>query len=146
MDLKLKPHVFIVLLMGLSCSSAQAQTTLGEILDKGGHVLEKEELIKMLVGASFSGLRAKGGTIEASVSADGRIGGNMQNPGRAAYNFIGLWKIADDGQFCYDYKGNYPGALPATGCAYYVQFGDEFFVSSSRSDLAASVTPRKIRH
>lgn len=146
MDLKLKSHVFMVLLMGLSYSSAQAQTTVGEILEKGGHVLEKEALSKTLVGSGFSGVRANGGTIEASVSADGRIGGNLQNPGRAALNFIGLWRIADDGQFCYDYKANGPNALPATACAYYFLLGDEFFVSSSKSDLAASVTPRRIKH
>ncbi|WP_139379480.1 hypothetical protein [Zoogloea sp. LCSB751] len=146
MDAKWKSNVFALLLASVSCFSAQAQTTLGEILDKGGHVLEKDELTKTLVGANFSGVRASGGTIDASVNADGRIGGYLQNPGRAALNFIGVWKIADDGRFCFDYKANAPNTLPATACTYYFQLGDEYFVSSSKSDLAASVTPRKIRH
>lgn len=146
MVLKLKSLLAVSVLMGCYCVAAQAQTTLGEILDKGGHVLEKEELSKTLVGASFSGVRANGGSIDASVSADGRIGGNLQNPGRAVFNFIGVWKIADDGQFCYDYKVNAPNALPATACVYYVQLGDDYFASSSKSDVAASVTLRRIRH
>lgn len=146
MVLKLKLRFVVAALMGCYCFAAQAQTTLGEILDKGGHVLEKEELSKTLVGASFSGNRVNGGTVDASVGADGRIGGNVHNPGRPSLNFIGTWSISDDGKFCYDYKANSPKALPVTVCTYYFQLGDEYFVSSSKSDLASSVIPRKIRH
>ncbi|MBS0372327.1 MAG: hypothetical protein JSS57_24355 [Proteobacteria bacterium] len=97
-----------------------------------------------LADATFFSVNASG-RIDVSVSADGRVGGNLQGLGYST-NFIGTWRITDDAKFCFDYTPNFVGATRRTSCSYYFQLGDEYFVSSSRSDLAASVTPRKIKH
>lgn len=144
MDSKWKSKVLALLLASVSCSAAQAQSTLGEILDKGAHQLGREELRNTLSGATFFSTGASG-RIDVSVSADGRVGGNVQGPAYST-NFIGTWRITDDEKFCFAYTPNSVGATQRTSCAYYFQLGDEYFVSQSKSDPAAPVTPRQIRH
>lgn len=83
---------------------AQAQETVGEILDAGWKKLPKVELVPLLSGASMSGesFTVKGNSIHFDYSADGTVSGYSLNPMGQKSNSAGTWKVDDSGKFCRD--------------------------------------------
>src|SRR2546421_9287620 len=84
----------------------QQPATVGEILDKGGKKLTKEEVIKLVPGATISGISMTNYPSyksEYTYKGDGSMsGGALKISGGGYTSASGKWSVNEDGQLCTD--------------------------------------------
>jgi hypothetical protein len=142
-----KFKVFLGIAAMLSATSANAQTSLGELLDLGGRKLSADEMKVTLIGATINGRTATGGEVEFRYNADGTVTGNAHPPlgGRIASGVYGTWKIDGEGQLCADITYSAYNTKDIR-CGYLFKYGDAYFAAQSATDRATTILPRSIRH
>jgi hypothetical protein len=109
---------------------AQQPSTVGELLDKGGKWLNKDEVAKLVTGATISGLQVGRPDVKFHVieKADGSVSGGATWPG-ASTLVSGTWSINELGQHCSDLT-NSAGAK-IQGCFYYLSLDGRFYVAKT---------------
>lgn len=92
--------------MGMALAVAQqawAQSNVGELLDKGGKQLSKEQILeKMKNGSRFSGSSQSGASLNLELKADKSLSGNVSSP-RGTSGVFGTWDVEDSGRVCVNY-------------------------------------------
>ena len=130
---------FAVVMLGLALSAgAQAQSTVAELLEKGGKQVTKAgilELMPMRLQAQWpTGI----GEEELDFSVDGKISGSgFHYPSKTNSPAEGSWAVADDGKFCTPKKFTSWGTSTNL-CWYMFKSGDKFF-GAAKTDPGGKV-------
>ena len=111
-------------------SSVQAQSTVGELLEKGGRRMTKDEMQAMFPYRVKSQWPNRQGEEDLVLSQDGKITGS-------GYHFFskttspaeGTWKLEDDGKLCVAKKFT-EWATSTNVCWYAFELGKDYFSST----------------
>ena len=122
----------------LSCGAAQAQSSLGQLLDGGAVKLAPAE-VKALGDMRFV-RKAADADAYMAMRADGTVVGMVHNKqGHGSSEAVGTWRIDENGKRCADVD------LPAfhmqmQQCGYIYRLGRDIFFAPSDSDRSVTVT------
>jgi hypothetical protein len=125
-------------------SSAQAQNTLGELLDMGGKKLAKEDVTAAIVGSRVGGPTKFGGRTEIGIKADGSLSGYLRTPDGRDAGLIGTWTVDDSGRMCSDSTAKFQTIQKIKGCMFFYSVSDRYYISESDSDRNARLLVRTI--
>lgn len=131
-----KPGLLIAAL--LCAGAAQAQSTLGELLDKGAQKMSAAEVRGL--GDVRIVRRAADADAYMTMRADGTIVGMVHNKqGSGSSEAVGTWHVEASGQRCVDVQ------MPAfrmdmKQCGWTYKLGRDVFFAPSDSDRAVMVT------
>jgi hypothetical protein len=143
--LKLAHVTAMALAAGLSATAA-AQATVGEVLDAGGKKLAKDELMKLIAGATVSGQTQSGGQFQTEYKSDGTFTGTLQNQQMKGVARFGTWTIDDAGSFCTDTNSRSTyGARQDKSCGYFYKVGEKYFVALDSDERGTRVLERVIK-
>ena len=135
----------VALLMATS-AHAQATITLGDLLDRGGKKLSKDEVRQLMSGATMEGVQ--GGnfpntTFKNKFTANGSVAGDAWNSGNWFTKIRGTWSVNDAGQFCQELLNDSGERIG--GCSNFYQLGTSYYLV--RGDQRSVVgNERKITH
>jgi len=126
-----------------SITYAQQPSTVGDILDRGGKRLTKDEVQRLYSGSTVSG--TQGGdnpdtTFKNTYSANGSVNGDAWRKGTWFTKISGTWSTNDSGQFCSDLTNSQGGKI--TGCSYYFLLAGRYY-SARTVDRSAPVNKRQ---
>lgn len=124
----------LTLVLGCALNVQAQQTTLGEILDKGGRKLAAEEVRALLTGATIDFDTPQGGHFTLEPKPGDVLHGRYRTTigGHAAG--AGNWSVADDGKACMAFKyAIQRRAEEYNRCLYWFRLEEDFRVSSSES-------------
>ncbi|MBX3655136.1 MAG: hypothetical protein KF686_13200 [Ramlibacter sp.] len=124
--------VAVFLFLGLTALGSQAQTSVKELLDKGGKKLSTDQIKKMASGATLTGVayqpNNKSFTFAFDLAPGGGLAGNAWTPEWMS-PVKGSWTVGKGGLFCThmpkapaDDRGN---------CANFYQIGDDLFAAAA---------------
>jgi hypothetical protein len=109
--MKAKPISALIALSLLTFSLvafAQQPATVGDLLDKGGKKLTKDELAKLVTGATISGIAPSSPNWKSqhTYKDDGSLSGHAFrfSGGMGTVGVWGKWSINEKGQFCIDIR------------------------------------------
>ena len=131
-------YLIFALTLSFSCF-AQQRSTVGEVLDKGGIKLNKEEMQQLFAGATMTGLQASNNLPYKLVhKSGGLVEGHGSTPSASV---SGTWTINDQGQLCHNMQNN-------TGrrfgdCNFFYKANDDYF-SANNEDRGTVALERKI--
>jgi hypothetical protein len=119
-----------ILLTAVALSLAQtanAQTTVGELLEKGGKQLSKADLLDMMPMRYQGKWPNNQGEEELFFTEDGKISGSGYHYGsRSSSPATGQWTVEDDGKFCT--PKTFSAWNSSTNLCWYIyQSGDAYF-------------------
>jgi hypothetical protein len=123
----------------------QQPATVGETLDKGGKKLAKEEVVKLVTGATISGtsMNSPDFRTEYTYKSDGSMsGGALRKSGPGFTSVSGKWSVNEDGQLCTDRTTS--SGRSDVYCDHYFSFGGKYYASRT-ADKAALVVEREIK-
>ena len=126
-------------LVALCTGAANAQSTLGEILDQGAKKITKEEWVAMLP-VTTSGVWPSGtGEAALTFKPDGTISGNARHyPSGSTSSAYGTWTVDDTGKVCIDERfSSWPNTHQE--CSIRYRLGDQHFRIVSDPDRSAKV-------
>ncbi|MES2280365.1 MAG: hypothetical protein V4542_03050 [Pseudomonadota bacterium] len=88
--------------LAISAMSANAQGTVGELLDGGAKKMTKDQLVAYIGGTKLKGPnRTNEILMDIDLKADGSFSGNVNNPQRRiASDTSGKWDVDDAGKTC----------------------------------------------
>ena len=136
--------VAIVLSLLTGTVFAQQPATVGDVLDKGGKKLTKEELSALLTGAVVSGTQAGTGAIyRNTLNPDGSVSGSAVRSDGQSVGVFGKWTVNDQGQQCWDLSTG-PGSKFGT-CAFYFLLDNVYYTSTSGDERTAALLVRDIK-
>lgn len=140
------PELTTVFFLALCTPFADAQETLGQLLDVGGVQVQKKEVVELLSGAHVSGQTLANTQMERDFEADGSFAGRF---GYAGYigvflGFFGTWAVNDQGRVCTDYMISI-NASRQQSCWFLYRNGNRFFLSPSDTDKDSRVLENKIQ-
>lgn len=118
----------LTVLAGLSvCAAAHAQSTVGELLEKGGKRFTKEDMQAMLPYRIKWQWPNRQGEEELVLSVDGKITGSGYHfQSRSTSPAEGTWKLEDDGKLCAQKTFTTWNSSPSQ-CWYGFELGKDFF-------------------
>ncbi len=129
----------LAFLATMLATGANAQSNLGELLDKGGKKLLKADYIALapfrVKYVWFQG----GGEGDLVYAANGTLTGSEYHyPSRSESTAVGTWEVDDSGKWCI--KKNLEAWNSKTDvCWYSFRLGDEYFGTLSDTDRNARV-------
>ncbi len=126
----------------LVAQPAWAQSTVGEVLQKGGVKLSADELKTLMPGATYGGFNTLGGQFSLNLQSDGTLSGTGTG-GRVQAGLKGKWNISDDGKWCFDYL-NLTNHNTEKNCVFIYKAADQYFISTGDA-AGAGVIARTIR-
>lgn len=109
---------------------AQQIKTVGDVLDRGGRKLGKEEVRQLITGATVSGTQGSNfpnTTFQNTFSASGSVNGDAWNKGTWFTKMSGKWWVNDAGQFCQDLVNSQNGKV--AGCQTYYVVGNTYYLA-----------------
>lgn len=99
-------HIKILWAVSLSAvfTYAQAQTTLGELLDAGATKITKDQMVAALGGAKITGATSSGkADMNIDFKADGTFSGYVTSRGAGGTSgSVGKWTVDANGKTCID--------------------------------------------
>ncbi|MGE0497839.1 MAG: hypothetical protein AB7I35_19105 [Ramlibacter sp.] len=123
------------LFLGLTALGAQAQTTVKELLDKGGKKLNAEQLTKLASGATLTGVsyqpNNKSFTFAFDLAPNGQLTGNAWTPEWMS-PVKATWTVGKGGLFC----THLPKAPAGDrgNCANFYQLGEDLYAANIAAD------------
>jgi hypothetical protein len=124
----------------------QQLATVGEILDKGGQKLTREEVIKLVPGATISGISMTNYPSyksEYTYKGDGSMsGGALKISGGGFTSASGKWSVNEDGQLCTDRSTS--SGRSDVYCDHYFSLAEKYYASRT-ADKAALAVEREIK-
>jgi hypothetical protein len=133
----------------LATASADAQTTLGALVDAGGERLSPKQFREEVVQRQLNGPLASGFNLQFVYTSRGSLegagsGGAASFGAEWAADVRGTWKFGDNGTVCTSVvldgptiRANFPPR-----CQYWYRLRDRFYVAESDTDRRARVLPR----
>src|SRR5258708_1550139 len=120
-----------------AASYAQQQTTLANVLERGGKKLTKVEMRTLVSGATIEG--TQGGnfpntTFKNVYSADGTVRGDAWNKGAWFTRINGKWSVNEEGQLCSELRNDQGSNIVA--CQTYYVVGSTYY--AARGDTPSS--------
>jgi hypothetical protein len=113
----------------MAVSGAQAQSTVGELLEKGGKQTTKEDFLKRMPFRMKLQWPTRQGEEELVLAADGKITGTGYHySSRTDSPVEGTWKLEDDGKICAPKTFTKWGSS-SNLCWYGFELGEEYFGS-----------------
>lgn len=93
---------FLTASLAISAMSANAQVTVGELLDGGAKKMTREQATAYLSGSKLAGPSRSGEVLMSlDLKADGSFSGNVNQPVRGiASTTSGKWVVDDGGKTC----------------------------------------------
>ena len=119
--------------------------TVGEILDAGGKILTKDELTKLIAGATVSGATPGGGQFQTDYKADGTFSGTLQTQQGKGRGRFATWTIDDRGLFCSEATIVGYGSSEGKSCAYLLTLAGKYFVAFDSNERGTHVLERTIK-
>jgi hypothetical protein len=126
----------IIVIIGMTFASVpvaygQQISTVGDVMDKGGRKLTKEEVQKLFSGATVSGFQ--GGKFPNTrfrnqTSPNGSVSGDAWHGDVWFTKISGTWSVNDAGQFCQDLRNDQ--GYKIMGCFFYYSIGDRFYAAA----------------
>jgi hypothetical protein len=127
---------------------AQQAATVGELLDKGGKKLTKDEVAKLIPGATIGGIIPRFPNMKSdhTYKDDGSVSGNVVRvtgggPSTATGVF-GKWSVNEQGQICTDLRDTRGGSFQ--NCNFYFRLGDAYYVATT-DDKMAQIFEREVK-
>lgn len=104
-------------------------TTVGELLKNGGRKLDKDELEKLVKGATISGIRPSSRPFKYTYKVDGALAGNQSSSGGNSYGVFGTWSVNEQGKLCQKYQTTAYGDFGNVYqfCSSYFKIGTEYY-------------------
>ena len=125
---------------------AQQAATVGELLDKGGKKLTKDELAKLVTGATIAGLAQSDPNYrsENTYKDDGSMSGHAFRVSGGTYTtgVFGTWSLNDQGQLCVVFKTNWGWGSQV--CNFYFSLGTAYYVAPT-DDRMAQLVVREVK-
>jgi hypothetical protein len=145
--LKLLLATAVVSLLALPLEAlCQQPATVGEILDNGGKKLAKEEVVKLVTGATISGISMTNYPNyrnEYTYKGDGSMsGGALRISGPGFTSVSGKWSVNEDGQLCTDRSTS--SGRSDVYCDHYFSLDGKYY-ASREADKPALVVEREIK-
>lgn len=126
--------------MALASGGVLAQSNLGEVMDKGGTKLSKQDLHALIPGALWQSTTASGIAFKIDMKADQTLVGTGTNA-KGSGPVTGSWAINDQGQLCTKTLiVNFRQTTEA--CVHVFKLGSDYFGSVSDRDRAAPASRR----
>ena|SRR3989344_432021 len=123
-------------------------TTVGELLDKGGKKLAKDELEKLVKGATIKGILPSNPawSSQKTYKDDGSLTGyNYRSSGAHAQTGVtGSWKTNDKGQLCIDMQETYSVGKNIHSCTVFFVLGTEYYFAV-KDDRSTPIYVREIK-
>jgi hypothetical protein len=109
---------------------AQQPVKVGDLLDKGGKKLTKEDLATLVPGAMFKGTAPSSPTWNAEqiYKNDGSLSGTAYRKiGAGTTGLSGKWSLSDQGQLCTDVTNGFGQRFQR--CDFFYSLGNSFFLA-----------------
>ena len=133
----------LALVMPVTPVGAQQPTTVGDLIDKGGKKIAKEELSALLKGATVSGVQeGSGAKFSNTLNPDGSVKGTAVRSGGEQFNLTGKWMVNDKGQLCSDLTPGWGRHFES--CAFFFSLGKAYYASQS-DERTGAVLLREIK-
>jgi hypothetical protein len=134
-----------MMIASLPAAYGQQISTVGDVMDKGGKKLTKEEVQKLASGATVSGFQNNHPNIRFrnQLLPNGSVSGDAWNGDAWFTKISGTWSVNDAGQFCQDLRNDQSGKI--TGCVYYYAVGDRFYAATG-TDRSTPANVRQFVH
>lgn len=127
--------VFAVVL-ALGAQAAHAQYKVSEVMDKGGRIMNGEEVRAELSGATITGVNEFGASFEIALKKDGKTEGVIYTP-RGPGSLSGTWLVNAKNQICTEFVFSLTGAT-ISRCVWYWKAGGEYYSTNSQTDAEAA--------
>jgi len=124
---------------------AQAQSTVGELVDAGGKALTKDEINSTVRGGSVAGPTAAGGEGEVEFNNNGSMSGWVTNQTGRRGSVFGTWTVDDNGKICRDVAIKYYESTQVKDCFIFYRLGDKLFVGGGGGDRSGRLLPRTVK-
>ena len=123
---------------------AQQPATVGDLLDKGGKKLTKDELSKLLAGATVSGIQRgrSGAKFHNTLNDDGSLRGFAVRVDGSTVGVFGKWSVNEQGQYCVDVRTTSGSKIE--GCSFYFALANSYY-SSGTDDRTESLYEREVK-
>lgn len=131
---------------------AEQPATVGELLDKGGKKLTKDELARLVTGATIGGIAASDPNwkFQYTYKDDGSVSGNtfrftgagVATTGASTTRISGKWSLNEQGQLCSDTTNSFRQKYQR--CDFYFSLGTAYF-SSPTDDRTAALLEREVQ-
>ena len=123
----------------LTIAQAHAQQTLGEVIDKGGQKLSKDELAGLLPGTKHTSQLGAQGTRAWAHNVDGKLSatslGGSANTRGGPLRGEGTWNVIDPGKYCFNIE--WPRSTEKR-CMFVYKLGDAYFGVGDDADKSIS--------
>ena len=147
--MKAKPISALIALSLLTFSLvafAQQPATVGELLDKGGKKLTKDELAKLVTGATMSGISPINPSWKSQTTfkGDGSYSGIVVRAGAGVgtSGIFGKWSLNDQGLMCTD--GANSSNQRIQNCNFFFRLGTAYYMGPT-DDRTAQLLEREIK-
>jgi len=131
---------------------AQAQTTLGGLLDAGAVKLAPDAFKNELVQRTMVGATQTGAVVELIYTSSGAIAGSGTPPQNTLKlvqrsQVSGEWKVDDLGRICTSMRigAEAAGVFLPPRCQWWFKLGESYFLSDSDSDRRSAVQKRTLK-
>ena len=145
---------FLAAILATSCSTAVAQTNVGQLLDGGAVKLSAADFRQQIVGRYMAGpgrgvfsasssqevVYLEGGVIRGSGASS--VFGGMSGGGQT-FVIEGSWAIDEQGRVCQTTRAG--NVVLAPRCQYWFKQADKYYFADSDSDRSALVTIRTVK-
>ena len=124
------------------CGAALAQSTVGELQEKGGTALSKADILELMPARLETQWPNRQGEEVLFFSADGKITGTGYHySSRTESPANGNWRVEDDGKFCT--PKSFTAWNSSTNLCWYVfKLGSDYF-ASPKTDADAKIGKMK---
>lgn len=130
-------RIAIACLLATVCEvSAAEDSNLGSLKAQGAQVLSKDDLTALLSGATLT-RQLERGDLFINTAKDGSLNAYYQSKMRNVNQIkgYGLWKVGEDGKYCFDIKWN-RGFEDVSGCRSMYKAGEDYYGAGSDTDDA----------
>ncbi|OGN16417.1 MAG: hypothetical protein A3B99_02825 [Candidatus Yanofskybacteria bacterium RIFCSPHIGHO2_02_FULL_44_12b] len=123
-------------------------TTVGELLDKGGKKLSKDELEKLVKGTTISGVLPSNPawSSQKTYKDDGSLTGyNYRSSGASAQTGVtGKWQLSDAGELCIAMQEGYSMGNKIRSCTVFFSLGAAYYFAV-KDDRSTPIYVREIK-
>ena len=128
--------MLIAITLSLALGAYAEELTLGALKAQGAQPVSKEDLAKLLSGASLT-RQVERGEVHIHTLADGSLNADYRSKMRNVNQIkgYGTWKVSDDGKYCFDIKWN-RGFEDVSGCRSLYKVADDYYGAGSDGDEA----------
>ncbi len=134
----------LLALCAATAAHGQQMVTVGDVLDRGGKKLSKEEVRQLVSGATIAGVQGGNSpniSFQSNYSPSGSVNGDVWNKGTWITKMSGNWSVNDSAQLCVDLVNSQ--GTKVVGCQSYYTQGNTYYGAQGDA-RTATVNERKV--